>query len=408
MEELLHHAGEIIADRYRIIKTLGQGGTGLTYLAENLQNNQQVALKALSLHRMTDWKMIELFEREARVLSQLNNAAIPTYLEYFHVDTPQDRSFYIAQQFAEGKSLATLVENGWRKNEGEIKRIAMQILKILEYLHSLTPPVIHRDIKPQNIILREDGQVFLVDFGAVQDTYHHTLMRGSTVVGTYGYMAPEQFRGQSVPATDLYGLGATLIFLLTHRFPSDLPEQRLKIDFRSYVQISKEFADWLEKMLEPDLEDRFPSVKAAIAQLQNPPINQANLASSTPWKPLIGVGIIAALGIAMFTPFRFTVMNSVGFGPNSIRDAAQRGDIGSARKFLQRGIKIDERNHNGETALHWAIEGNNKPMVEFLIANGADVNAKNDRGHTPLLWADGYVRTEIAALLRKHGAIDIY
>jgi serine/threonine protein kinase len=227
--EQLHQTEDIIAQRYRIIDTLGQGGSGTTYLAQDLQTSQRVALKALSLHRMNDWKMMELFEREAKVLAQLNHPAIPRYLEYFHVDTPSDRSFYIAQQLAQGKSLAALVQEGWHATEVEVRRIAEQILEILVYLHEQTPHVIHRDIKPQNIIRREDGQVFLVDFGAVQDTYYNTFMRGSTVVGTFGYMAPEQFRGQAVPATDLYGLGATILFLLTHRSPAELPTDGLKL-----------------------------------------------------------------------------------------------------------------------------------------------------------------------------------
>jgi len=230
--ELLHNSGEIVAQHYRILDPLGQGGSGTTYLAEDLQSGQQVALKALSLYRMTDWKMVELFEREAQVLAQLNHWAIPRYLEYFYVDTPQNRSFYIAQQLAPGHSLAALVQNGWRVTEEEVRHIAIQILEILVYLHEHTPPIIHRDIKPQNLIRRDDGQVFLVDFGAVQDTYYSTFARSRTVVGTFGYMAPEQFRGQAVPATDLYGLGATLLFLLTHRSPADLPTDGLKIDFR--------------------------------------------------------------------------------------------------------------------------------------------------------------------------------
>ncbi len=217
-----HQPDNIIAQKYRIINILGEGGSGITYLAENLQNNKTVALKALSLHRMTDWKAMELFEREAKILAQLNHRAIPDYLEYFDVDTDGEKHFYIAQQLAPGDSLAKLVENNWRTNEQQIKNIAKQILEILIYLHSLTPPVTHRDIKPQNIIY-DNEKVFLVDFGAVQDTYYNTFMRGSTVVGTYGYMAPEQFRGQAVPATDLYGLGATLLFLLTHRSPQIFP-----------------------------------------------------------------------------------------------------------------------------------------------------------------------------------------
>lgn len=266
--ELLHHPGEIIVERYRILSILGQGGVGITYEAEDLQNSQKVALKVLSLRRMNDWKKMELFEREARILSQLNHPAIPRYLDYFQVDSDRDRSFYIAQQLAEGKSLAVLVENGWQPDENEVRDLATQVLKILEYLHSLTPPVIHRDIKPQNIIRQENGQVFLVDFGAVQDTYHNTGTGGSTVIGTYGYMAPEQFRGQAVLSTDLYGLGTTLLFLLSRKSPGDLPQRKLKIDFRSCVQISQEFADWLDKMLEPVIEDRFTSTKVALAVLR--------------------------------------------------------------------------------------------------------------------------------------------
>ena len=266
--ELLHQPGDIITERYRIIDILGQGGVGTTYEAQDLENDRRVAIKVLSFRHMTDWKKMELFEREARILSQLNHPSIPRYLDYFQVDTEQDRSFYIAQQLAPGKSLAVLVENGWIPTQSEIHNFAIKLLKILIYLQEFTPPIIHRDIKPQNIIRQEDGQVFLVDFGAVQDTYHNTVTGGSTVVGTYGYMAPEQFRGQAVLSTDLYGLATTLLFLLTQKPPSELPQRKLKIDFRSQLRLEKKFADWLEKMLEPVIEDRFSSAKEALAVLR--------------------------------------------------------------------------------------------------------------------------------------------
>jgi hypothetical protein len=110
----------------------------------------------------------------------------------------------------------------------------------------------------------------LVDFGAVQDTYRSTQVGGSTVVGTYGYMPPEQFRGKAVPATDLYALGATILFLLTGRSPVELPEIKLKLSFRDSVNISSHFADWLDKMIEPAIEDRFSSAKQSLNALQNP------------------------------------------------------------------------------------------------------------------------------------------
>ena len=269
--ERSHQPGEIIAQRYQIVTILGQGGTGVTYEAQDQHRHQRIALKEMSLRRLREWKDLELFEREAKVLSYLDHPAIPKYLDYFEVDTPENRLFYLVQELAQGQSLFSLVQHGWRATESEVKDIAVQILETLIYLHSLKPPIIHRDIKPQNLIRREDGQVFLVDFGSVRQAYWNRRNQGMTVVGTFGYMAPEQDRGQAYPASDLYGLAATLLFLLTHRPTSELPQHRLKIDFRSRIQVAPELANWLEKMLEPLVEERFLSARAALAALRKPP-----------------------------------------------------------------------------------------------------------------------------------------
>ncbi|MEO1300403.1 MAG: serine/threonine-protein kinase [Cyanobacteria bacterium J06636_16] len=263
--------GAVIQSRYRILSVLGQGGSGITYEAEDNQTGLHVALKELSLRGLSDWKKLELFEREAQILKQLDYPAIPDYLDYFQVDIPDNRLFYIVQALAEGQSLADLVAAGERFPETEVRRIAIEVLETLQYLHGLNPPVIHRDIKPQNIIRREDGHISLVDFGAVQMVYRETAAFSSTVVGTYGYMPPEQFRGQAFPQTDLYGLGATLLHLLTHRHPADLPQRRLRYDFRRYVNLSKPFAQWLDGMLEPLAEDRFDFATTAMVALTNPP-----------------------------------------------------------------------------------------------------------------------------------------
>jgi eukaryotic-like serine/threonine-protein kinase len=257
----------ILRDRYQILDVLGQGGVGITYRAQDLSNNKIVAIKSLSLRKASDWKAIELFEREAKVLAQLNHPAIPRYIDYFQVDSDQDQQFYIVQALAAGDSLANLVEKGWEPTIKEVQDIAAQVLEILSYLHTLIPAVIHRDIKPQNLIRNTDGNISLVDFGAVQDTYH-TVTGGSTVVGTYGYMAPEQFRGQAYFSTDLYGLGTTLLHLLTRLDPGVLPQKKLKIDFRAYVKIPQKLADWIDRLLEPDVQRRFETADRALAVLQ--------------------------------------------------------------------------------------------------------------------------------------------
>ena len=274
--ETLHQPGDIVGSNagsameksYRIVTLLGEGAVGRTYEAEDLTNYKRVALKVISLRNIDDWKVLELFEREARILEDLNHRAIPKYLDYFQTDEPSDRHFYLVQELIEGSSLAQLVDTGWRATEEVVKEIAIQVLEILVYLQQLSPPVIHRDVKPQNIIRRPDGRVFLVDFGAVQDVYRNTMTGSSTFVGTWGYMPPEQFRGRVGPASDLYSLAATLVFLLTLASPADLPEKRLKLDFRPKAEISPYFADWLDAMLEPAAEDRFNSATEALAALR--------------------------------------------------------------------------------------------------------------------------------------------
>ena len=257
-----------LRDRYRLVTPIDEGAFGTTYEAEDLTNYHRVAIKALSLQHLKDRKVLESFEREANVLASLNHSAIPKYLDYFHAGTPTNDYFYLVHELIDGESLADLVKKGWHPNEQEIKGIAIQILECLEYLHSLEPPAIHRDIKPQNIIRRWDGKVFLVNFGTVQEIYRHTFADDSTFVGTLGYIPPEQYNSQVKTATDIYALGATLLFLLTHKSPDEFPQHRLKIEFRDRVNLSAELADVLEKMLEPFIEERFESATEVLEVLK--------------------------------------------------------------------------------------------------------------------------------------------
>lgn len=263
MNDNTHEVNNIISQKYRITKLLGAGGVGKTYEAEDITTSQKVAIKIVSFRQAKDWKVLELFEREAKTLAALEHPSIPKYIDYFHLDTNEDRCFYLVRELVTGHSLFDLVQQGWQATEDEVKQIAIQVLEILQYLHQQTPPIIHRDIKPQNLIRDEEGKLFLVDFGSVQDVYRQTLSENSTFVGTLGYMPPEQLRGQVSFASDLYSLGATLTFLLTKKSLDQLPQKRMKINFRSRVQISNQLAIWLERILEPVAEDRFQSADEA-------------------------------------------------------------------------------------------------------------------------------------------------
>jgi serine/threonine protein kinase len=387
---------------YQIVGILGEGGSGTTYHARIISTERSVALKQLSLKQMDDWKSIDLFEREAKTLSQLNHPAIPKYIDYFTIDTPTDRHFYIAQALAPGKTLDDWSESGVRYTEAEIADIASQILDILSYLQTLPPPVIHRDLKPSNILRTTDGKISLVDFGAVRQAYHDTFLRGSTVVGTFGYMAPEQFRAQALPATDLYGLGATILTLLTHRSPAEFTQSNLKLNFRDKIQVSPAFTDWLERMLEPDPIDRFDSATTALAALKNP----KSLAPKLPWRKLAAVGVAAAISLGTLDYYKYYFLNLWGFTPMAAFTAIwQKHDVNEVKSLLDRGVNPNAKDANGSSLLHYAVTNNQVDIAKLLIDRGADIHAHYSKdGHTVLHLAILHQDGEMTKLLLDNKA----
>ena len=276
-------SGEILADRYQCDRRLGKQAGRQTLLARDLKTQQQVVVKLLSFSSDFNWEDLKLFEREVETLKSLSHPAIPRYLDSFEIDTPNRKGFALVQTYIEAKSLQEYLSDGRTFSESEVKQLATALLDILAYLHQRQPPVIHRDIKPSNILLKNRsgnsvGEVYLVDFGAVQ-TLATQQGKTVTVVGTYGYMPPEQFGGRAVPASDLYGLGATLIALITKQHPADLPQKDLQIEFEQFTQLSSGFTNWLKWMTHPSLDRRPASVQMAKEVLEKPQqINHYSLA----------------------------------------------------------------------------------------------------------------------------------
>ena len=261
---------EILAERYELLDTLGRGGQGTTYRARDRSTNQFVAVKELDLEAADDWKAIELFERESKVLESLDHPQIPDYVDAFHLSDPTSGAerFFLVQEFVQGDGLEELITRGFRFDEAGIIDFLEQLLHILVYLHDLSPRVVHRDIKPSNIIRRPDGSYTLIDFGAVQSLMPGASA-GSTTIGTTGYMPLEQVRSEAVAASDLYALAATAVHLASHRHPTDLPMERMKIRFADYVNLSPELVAFLDDLLEPYVEDRLSSAREARHRLRN-------------------------------------------------------------------------------------------------------------------------------------------
>lgn len=278
---------QVLNERYQVEQQLSKKLGRRTLLARDLFKDELVIVKLLTFSSDFEWDDLKLFEREAQTLKSLSHPSIPRYLDYFEVKSSNDHGFALIQTYIPAKTLDEYLENGRKFTESEVKEIAKSSLEILVYLHELHPPVIHRDIKPSNILLGERsgnsvGKVHLVDFGSVQ-TILAAETGTRTIVGTYGYMPPEQFGGRTVPASDIYSLGATLIYLITGTQPADLPQKDFRIQFEQFVDVNSQLTYWLKKMIEPTLEKRFTSAREVLTALENPEnIQVVNLAIAQP------------------------------------------------------------------------------------------------------------------------------
>ncbi len=228
------------------------------------REGRAVAIKRFDVRFAKTWKDAELAEREARVLQSLSHPRLPRYVDHFE----QDGALYLVMEKIEGESLAALQKRGGALSEKEVVRLLHDASDVLEYLHGRSPPVIHRDLKPSNVIRRPDGSFAFVDFGAVRDKLRPE--GGSTIVGTFGYMAPEQFQGRALPASDVYAIAATALSMLTGRQPEDLPHKGLAIDVRAALgdRGGTALAQALTQMLDPDPDRRPAQIEPVLEELE--------------------------------------------------------------------------------------------------------------------------------------------
>lgn len=265
-------AGQVVGDRFRLERVLGRGAAATTWLATEMATERKVAVKTLHARSLEDWKQLELFEREARVLGSLRHHAVPELIATVEEDHGRGAEVHLVMEWIDGRSLGERMRLGPRLGEVEVMQLASDLLDVLVYLHGRAPPVFHRDIKPSNIILRDDGSPVLIDFGGVCDGWRASnphAVDGATIVGTAGYMPPEQYLGQVGPWSDLYALGATLLHLVTGRAPADHDFASGRLEVPEGLGVSPRFVRLLKALLAPAPRDRPQSAGEARAILMS-------------------------------------------------------------------------------------------------------------------------------------------
>ncbi|BAZ33239.1 protein kinase [Cylindrospermum sp. NIES-4074] len=303
--------GRTLSDRYVIVRQLGQGGFGRTYLAEDINRFREACvLKEFSPQVQTAYvlqKAEELFQREASVLYKLQHPQIPRFRELLRINLDGKEYLFLVQDYVEGETYNHLLnvrkQQGLRFTEVEVRQILQQILPVLEYIHSLG--VIHRDISPDNLILRTADQLpVLIDFGGVKQVvatvasqYYQPGVMASppapTLLGKIGFAPPEQMQTGSVsPHSDLYALAVTLIVLLTGKQPQELIDTyNLAWQWQREVSLSPALGQVLDKMLAPASGDRYQSARQVLQALNPqavsyPPTYPPNYPPTQPPSPV--------------------------------------------------------------------------------------------------------------------------
>ena len=279
----------ILESRYRLVRQIGQGGFGRTYLAEDTNRfGELCVLKEFAPQVQNSSalrKAQELFEREASVLYKLQHPQIPRFRELCQCQMAGSERLFLVQDFVGGQSCRQLLDAGARFAEEEVLKLLLDLLPVLGYIHS--QGVIHRDISPENLILRSsDGLPVLIDFGGVKQVATSALSQFaglialSTQLGKPGYAPEEQMRlGRAFPCSDLYALGVTAVVLLTGKEPQELYDGSKAVwRWRSQVRLSPMLEGVLNKMLAHSPSDRFQDAGEVMRALQAvPPALPSNL-----------------------------------------------------------------------------------------------------------------------------------
>lgn len=251
--------GDLVDGKYRIIAQTGKGGMSTVWLALNEAVNKQWAIKEVkkSSPSTSDQIIKQNLVTEAGILRHLKHPHLPSIVDIFN----EDDTFLIVMDYIEGRTLSDILKEQGRQPQADVVDWALQICSVFKYLHGLNPPIIYRDMKPGNVMLKPDGNIMVIDFGTARE-YKHESGEDTIHLGTKGYAAPEQFQDnhqQTDPRTDIYNLGATMYHLVTGKNPSKPPFKFLPIR-----QVDRTLSSGLEsiilKCVAPDPNERYQTV----------------------------------------------------------------------------------------------------------------------------------------------------
>lgn len=343
--------GSVIDGKYKILNVIGKGGMSVVYLAMNERANKQWAIKEVRKDGVQNFEVVKQnLIVETDLLKRLNHPHLPSIIDVID----GDGTFLIVMDYIEGNPLSKAIKNSGAQNQDDVIEWAKQLCDVLGYLHSRKPPIIYRDMKPSNVMLKPDGNVILIDFGTARE-FKSTSVADTTCLGTQGYAAPEQFggHGQTDARTDIYCLGATMYHLITGHNPA-LPPYEMYPIRQWNPMLSSGLEEIILKCTQKNPDDRYQSCAEllyALDHYQDLDIENKKV-QSLKWKTFIAsviltlvmlvgsIGFTVALSLQTSSTYEY-YMNQAGNSMNEEESA----------EMYKNAIETDPSKIDGYSAL---------------------------------------------------------
>ena len=368
--------GSIIDGKYKILNKIGQGGMSVVYLAMNERANKQWAIKEVRKDGVKDYDVVRQgLIAETDILKRLNHPHLPSIIDVID----RDDTFLIVMDYIEGKSLDHWLKKDGAQPQEKVVEWAKQICDVLGYLHSRKPPIIYRDLKPANVMLKPDGQIMIIDFGTARE-FKETSIEDTSCLGTQGYAAPEQYggHGQTDARTDIYTLGATMYHLLTGHNPS-LPPYEMYPIRRWNPALSSGLEKIVLKCTQRNPNDRYQNCAELMYALEH--YGELDSAyrrkQSIKWKSFVVSCALTVVSLAGSIGFKVaeskTIKNSYD---GYISEATKVTTQEERADYYEKAIKIDpEREEGYLELLDLFVYGADKNERDFNRDETAEMTA---------------------------------
>lgn len=353
--------GLVLDGKYEILKEIGQGGMSIVYVAMDNRLNKQWAVKELKNDGSQSVEMqLKGIEREANILKKVDHPVLPRIVDIID----KDGTIYVVMDYIQGLALDRILKEEGAQPQENVIEWAKQLASALDYLHSLNPPIIYRDMKPSNIMLQPDGRVKLIDFGTAKE-YKVENIADTTALGTRGYAAPEQFgdeQGRGIyktdARTDIYCLGATIYHIVTGKNPCEPPYVMRPI--REWnPALSSGLEKIIEKCTQPNPEDRYQNCSELIYALEHYDELDSGHRKKQTGKLMLWGGTVAAMAVSI-------VISALGY------------------QGIQNTRKQDYRSLI-EKANTYKINGDYSKASEVYVEAITDVDGKNPEAYLDML-----------------------